>query len=139
VLLCEPIELLEAVPAEGVCDSGVAVELLLVLLPDWPVDPACELIEDWSGVLDAEADVLGVAVAEPLTPPVVEVPALDPIEDCEPVTAWSGGVVLELEEDGVVLDGGVEDGIELDGVPVLEAAPLWLDGEVALLCELMLD
>jgi hypothetical protein len=39
VLLCEPIEL--EVPAEGVCDSGVVEELLLlVLLPDWVVAPA---------------------------------------------------------------------------------------------------
>jgi hypothetical protein len=85
-------------------------------------------------VLDEEADVLGDVVAEPLTPPVVEVPALDPIEDCEPVAAWSGGVVLELEVDGVVLEG-----IELDGVLVLDAAPVWLDGELVLLCELILD
>ncbi len=79
------------------------LELLLVLLPDWPLAPACELIEEWSGVLDEEAEVLGDVVAEPLTPPVA-VPALDPIEDCEPVAAWSGGVVLELELEGVVLD-----------------------------------
>jgi hypothetical protein len=84
-------------------------------------------------VLDEEADVLGDVVAEPLTPPVVEVPALDPIEDCEPVAAWSGGVVLELELDGVVL------GCAELGVLVLDAAPVWLDGEVVLLCELMLD
>jgi len=64
--------------------------------------PVCEPIADWSDVLVDE--VAGGVVAEPLTPPVVAVPALDPIEDCEPVAAWSGGVVLELEVDGVVVD-----------------------------------
>lgn len=84
-------------------------------------------------MLDEEAEVVGGVAAEPLTPPVVEVPALDPIEDCEPVAAWSGGVVLELEVDGVVL------GCTELGVLLLAAALVWLEGEVALLCELMLE
>jgi len=64
---------------------------------------------DWSAVLDDGAEVL--LVAWPLTPPVAEVPALEPTEDCEPVALWSGGVVLELEVDG-----------EVDGVAVLAVA-----------------
>lgn len=81
----------------------------------------------WSGVF-AELEALGGnVVAWPLTPPVVEVPALEPTWDCAPVALWSGGVVLELEVDGTV-----------DG-EVLAAELVWPGCAVALLCELMLD
>lgn len=129
----EPAEpVCDCEPMEPLCDDESGVDALPLApvcpaLPDWLLAPACDPMPEAAGVLEEEVAELGLEVAWPLTPPVAELPALEPT--CALAELWSGGVVLELALEGV---------LAADGEEAPAVALVWLDGEAALLCELML-